>query len=61
MLFGPGEKAVAIPNKTKSFRNLRYLILDCLWIDKHPSHFNLETSLKMINELKPKKAILTNL
>ena len=45
----------------KDFRNLRYLILDCLWIDKHPSHFNLETSLKMINELKPKKAILTNL
>ena len=45
----------------KNFRNLRYLILDCLWINKHPSHFNLETSLKMINELKPKKAILTNL
>ncbi len=45
----------------KDFRNLTYLILDCLWIDKHPSHFNLETSLKMINELKPKKAILTNL
>ena len=45
----------------KFFRNLEYLVLDCLWIDKHPSHFNLGTSLEMINELKPKKAILTNL
>ena len=49
------------PKDYKFFRNLSYLILDCLWIKKHPSHFNLETSLKMINELKPKKAILTNL
>ncbi len=45
----------------KFFKNLDYLILDCLWFEKHPSHLNLENSLKLINKFKPKKAILTNL
>ena len=42
-------------------KNLNYLVLDCLKIDKHPSHFNLEEALNLINLTKPKKAILTNL
>jgi len=46
---------------TKYFINLKYLIIDCLWYNFHPSHFNLETSLTVINKFKPKKAILTNL
>ena len=45
----------------KFFRNLKFLIIDCLWLRYHPSHLNLESSLKFINEFKPKKAILTNL
>ncbi len=45
----------------KDFKNLEYLIIDCLWYDFHPSHFNLETSLSMIKKFNPKKAILTNL
>ena len=45
----------------KYFKNLKYLIIDCLWYDYHPSHFNLETSLSLIKIFKPKKAILTNL
>jgi len=45
----------------KYFRNLKYLIIDCLWYKSHPSHFNLETALQIIKILKPKKAILTNL
>ena len=45
----------------KYLKNLSYLILDCLWIDKHPSHFNLDESIQLIKKLKPKKAILTNL
>ena len=45
----------------KYFRNLQYLIIDCLWYNYHPSHFNLETSLAVIKQFKPKKAILTNL
>ena len=48
----------------KSFNCLKKL--DCLIIDslrrkKHPSHFNLDEALNLINITKPKKAILTNL
>tara|TARA_B100001057_G_scaffold426728_1_gene451052 strand:+ start:4398 stop:5168 length:771 start_codon:yes stop_codon:yes gene_type:complete len=43
------------------FKNLKYLIIDCLWLKYHPSHLNLENSLKLIKIFKPKKAILTNL
>jgi len=42
-------------------KNLKYLVIDCLRFDKHPSHFNLTDVLKVINLLKPKKTILTNL
>jgi phosphoribosyl 1,2-cyclic phosphate phosphodiesterase len=45
----------------KYFKNLKYLIIDCLWYKNHPSHFNLEKALKIIKEFAPKKAILTNL
>jgi len=45
----------------KYFKNLKYLIIDCLWIRYHPSHLNLDNCLKLINEFKPKKTILTNL
>ena len=45
----------------KFLKNLRYLIIDCLWYREHPSHLNLDKSLKLINTLLPKKAILTNL
>ena len=45
----------------KYFKNLKYLIIDCLWYNFHPSHFNLESSLNIIKMFKPKKAILTNL
>ncbi len=51
-----------IPQKNlKYLNNLNYLILDCLKINKHPSHFNLDEALSLINLTKPKKAILTNL
>ena len=43
------------------FKNLKYLIIDCLWYRFHPSHFNLEAALEMIRLFKPKRAILTNL
>ena len=44
-----------------NFINLDYLIIDCLWLRYHPSHLNLENSLRYIALFKPKKAILTNL
>ena len=45
----------------KYFKNLDYIILDCLWLRHHPSHLNLESSLKLIKKFEPKKGILTNL
>ena len=45
----------------KYFKNLKYLIIDCLWFKHHPSHLNFEKSLIYIKEFKPKKTILTNL
>ena len=45
----------------KYFMDLKYLILDCLWLKEHPSHLNLYNSLVLIKKFKPKKAILTNL
>ena len=41
--------------------NMDFLILDCLKNRKHPSHFNFEEALELIQKVKPKKAILTNL
>jgi phosphoribosyl 1,2-cyclic phosphate phosphodiesterase len=45
----------------EEFKKLNYLILDCLKIDKHSSHFNLDEALYIVQYLKPKKTILTNL
>ena len=51
-----------IPNKYRKFLyNLDCLIIDCLQVSRHPSHFNLETCLSLAKEFKPKKTILTNL
>ena len=41
--------------------NLDFLIIDCLRIDKHPSHFNYAEAINFIKAVRPKKAILTNL
>ena len=51
-----------ISNKSlKKLFNLDYLIIDCLRKNKHPSHFNYNDALELIEKLKPKKSILTNL
>ena len=46
---------------SKKLKNLKYLILDCLKFEKHPTHFNLDDALFVHQNLKPKKTILTNL
>ena len=48
-------------NAIKKLKNLNFLIIDCLRIDKHPSHFNYSDALELIKKIKPKKSILTNL
>ena len=47
--------------KMDELKNLKYLIIDCLRLKKHTSHFSLEEALFVHQNLKPKKTILTNL
>ena len=45
----------------KYFKNMKYLVIDCLRLNSHPSHFNLSEVIHLSKILKPKKTILTNL
>ena len=45
----------------KYFRKLKFIVIDCLWYNHHPSHFNLNEALNLIDITNPKKDILTNL
>ena len=49
------------PKDLMHFKNLKYLIIDCLRYDPHPSHFNLVGVINLIKLIKPKKTIITNL
>ncbi len=41
--------------------NIDFLIVDCLKETKHPSHYNFDDALNLVQKVKPRKAILTNL
>ena len=43
------------------FKNLKFFIVDCLRFSKHSSHFNLDEVINLLEIIKPKKTILTNL
>ena len=43
------------------FKKLDFFIIDCLRYNEHYSHFNLDNVLDLINIIKPKKTILTNM
>ena len=45
----------------KYLYKLDFLIIDCLKMEKHPSHFNYDDALNLIKLIRPKKTILTNL
>jgi phosphoribosyl 1,2-cyclic phosphate phosphodiesterase len=44
-----------------NFFNLENFVVDCLRYEPHYSHFNLKKVIELINTIKPKKTILTNL
>ena len=51
-----------VPLKTLiKLKNLNVLIIDCFRFEKHITHLDLNSSIRLINKLKPKKAILTNM
>tara|TARA_B100000989_G_C19532242_1_gene470761 strand:+ start:7729 stop:8502 length:774 start_codon:yes stop_codon:yes gene_type:complete len=45
----------------KFFKNLKYLVIDCLQYHPHPSHFCLQDVLDLVNKVNPKQTILTNM
>ncbi len=52
----------SIPEESWShLQGLDVLILDALRVEPHPTHFNLEQALEVIERLKPKQAFLTHL
>lgn len=42
-------------------KGLDLIILDALRKEEHISHFNLKQALVLLDELKPKKALLTHM
>lgn len=51
-----------IPEETlKELMDLDLLIIDALRYREHPTHLNLEKTLKYIEDLKPKQALLTHM
>ncbi len=45
----------------QKLQNLDILVVNALRIKEHPTHFNLEKALALIEEVKPKKAYLTHI
>ncbi|HNQ61896.1 MAG TPA: MBL fold metallo-hydrolase [Bacteroidia bacterium] len=45
----------------EKIKGSKYLVLNALRREKHPSHFTLDEALALIEELKPEKAWLTHL
>lgn len=45
----------------KKLKGLDILIINALRIKPHPTHFNLQQALAVINKVKPKKAYLTHI
>lgn len=57
----PDIKTVAREASRTALADLEVLVLDALRRSRHPSHLNLEESLALIEELKPQRAVLTNM
>ena len=52
----------AVPEESyDALRGLDIWIIDALRYTSHPSHLTVEEALALIRDLKPKRAILTNL
>jgi phosphoribosyl 1,2-cyclic phosphate phosphodiesterase len=51
-----------IPDIEKQkLQNLEVLVINALRLKKHPTHFNLDDALELIEELQPKRAFITHI
>ncbi len=53
-------KTISVKEKQK-IKGSKVLILNCLRIEEHYSHFNLEEALSLVKELKPERAYFTHI
>ena len=60
MAYASDVSFISKKNYSKIYK-LQYFVVDCLREEPHPSHYNLDKILKLINIIKPKYTILTNL
>lgn len=49
------------PDSKERLKGLSVLILDCVRLQSHRTHFNLDQALETISELRPEKTYLTHL
>jgi phosphoribosyl 1,2-cyclic phosphate phosphodiesterase len=49
------------PEEKKKLTGLKYLVVNALRKQEHPTHFNLAQALELIKELAPEKAFLTHI
>lgn len=57
----PDMKRIANQESLERLRGLEVLIVDALRHSTHPSHMNLDEALAFIKQIKPKRAVLTNM
>lgn len=57
----PDMKRISDSNSIKALENLDVLIVDCLREINHPAHLSLNESLAFIEQVNPKRAVLTNM
>jgi phosphoribosyl 1,2-cyclic phosphate phosphodiesterase len=49
------------PESVETLRGLEVLIIDALRYTPHPTHFSVADALALIEEVRPRTAVLTNL
>ncbi|MEK6580055.1 MAG: MBL fold metallo-hydrolase, partial [Bdellovibrionota bacterium] len=49
------------PSSLDRLRGLDVLVLDCLRLRPHGTHFNLDLALETVSQLRPKKTFLTHM
>ncbi|MBX2886804.1 MAG: MBL fold metallo-hydrolase [Granulosicoccus sp.] len=57
----PDMKRMVDETSLQALQNVHTLVVDALRFKPHPSHMNLQESLQFIDQIKPNRAILTNM
>ncbi len=59
---GYANDLVGLPEESYAYlEDLEVLIVDALRYSSHPTHFNLQQALDLIERVKPERAVLTNM